>query len=56
MTHAHTRAHADDMQPLVSHTASDEELFSIYETIRAGARAFLWAEYQVLSAPRASLC
>jgi len=37
----------DDMQPLVSHTASDEELFSIYETIRAGARAFLWAEYQI---------
>jgi len=37
----------DDMQPLVSHTASDEELITIYETIRAGARAFLWAEYQI---------
>jgi len=38
---------SDDMQPLVSHTASDQELITIYETIRAGARAFLWAEYQV---------
>ena len=37
----------DDLQPLVSHAASDEELLSIYETIRAGARAFLWAEYQI---------
>ena len=40
----------DSMQPLVSHTASDEELVTIYETIRAGARAFLWAEYQICCA------
>jgi len=32
---------------VVSTSASDEELITIYETIKAGARAFLWAEYQV---------
>ncbi|EKX46666.1 hypothetical protein GUITHDRAFT_162896 [Guillardia theta CCMP2712] len=38
------------MEPLVSSARageSDEELITIYETIRAGARAFLWAEYQI---------
>jgi len=37
----------DDLQPLVGHAASDDELITIYETIRAGARAFLWAEYKI---------
>jgi len=44
------RSPSDDMEPLVSSTRageSDEELITIYETIRAGARAFLWAEYQI---------
>ena len=30
---------------------SDEELLVIYETIRNGARDFLWAEYQVRAKP-----
>ena len=37
----------DDMQPLRSNSASDQELIAIYETIREGAKAFLWAEYKV---------
>ena len=37
----------DDLQPLVSHTASDKELIEVYETIRTGAKAFLWAEYKI---------
>ena len=27
---------------------SDDELLVIYETIRSGAKDFLWAEYQVI--------
>merc|ERR1719329_1190006 len=40
---------SESLQPLmvVSTSASDEELITIYETIKAGARAFLWAEYQI---------
>ena len=42
---------ADDTEALLASTrASDEELETIYETIRAGARAFLWAEYQICGA------
>lgn len=35
-----------------SEVAFQQELITIYETIRAGARAFLWAEYQVSTASR----
>jgi len=37
----------EDQGLLASSRASDDELEAIYETIRAGARAFLWAEYQI---------
>jgi len=37
-----------DTESLLSTSrASDDEMEAIYETIRAGARAFLWAEYQI---------
>ena len=41
--------HNESLQPLmvVSTSASDEELITVYETIKAGAQAFLWAEYQI---------
>uniref|UniRef100_A0A7S0MT90 H(+)-exporting diphosphatase n=1 Tax=Cryptomonas curvata TaxID=233186 RepID=A0A7S0MT90_9CRYP len=32
---------------LISTKESDDELFVIYETIRSGAKDFLWAEYQI---------
>ncbi|KAJ1476403.1 pyrophosphate-energised proton pump, partial [Baffinella frigidus] len=39
---------SDDSESLLASTrASDEELETIYETIRAGAQSFLWAEYQI---------
>mmetsp|Transcript_45298 Transcript_45298/g.92478 ORF Transcript_45298/g.92478 Transcript_45298/m.92478 type:complete len:896 (-) Transcript_45298:201-2888(-) len=40
------KAASGERQSLTS-AASDEELETIYETIRAGAKAFLWAEYQI---------